>query len=89
MTEAPRTIESAVATANDYLNRRAKRNGAETNAGADESPLAIALESIKASVNGQRAAAIAEKWMRDASREAIESNEEQWERCQEEFGAKE
>jgi hypothetical protein len=83
LTEATRTIESAVATANDYLNRRAKRDG------AGESPLAIALASIKASVNGQRAAAIAEKWMHDASREAVGSDEERWERCREEFGAKE
>ena len=89
LTEATRTIESAVATANDYLNRRAKRDDAETNAGAGESPLAIALASIKASVNGQRAAAIAEKWMHDASREAVGSDEERWERCREEFGAKE
>ena len=87
LTEATRTIESAVATANEYLNRRAERDGAETNAGAGESPLAIALESIKASVNGQRAAAIAEKWQHDASREAVETDEEQWERCREEFGA--
>jgi hypothetical protein len=89
LTEATRTIESAVATANEYLKCRAKRDDAETNAGAGECPLAIALESIKAGVNGQRAAAIAEKWMHDASHEAIESNEEQWERCREEFGAKE
>ena len=89
LTEATRTIESAVATANEYLNRRAERDGAETNAGAGESPLAIALESIKASVNGQRAAAIAEKWMHDASHEAIESSEEQWEQCREEFLANE
>jgi hypothetical protein len=89
LTEATRTIESAVATANEYLKCRAKRDDAETNAGAGECPLSIALESIKASVNGQRAAAIAEKWMHDASHEAIESDEEQWERCREEFGAKE
>jgi hypothetical protein len=89
LTEATRTIESAVATANEYLNRRAKRDGAETNAGAGESPLAITLESIKASVNGQRAAAVAEKWMHDASREAVGSDEERWERCREELLAKE
>ena len=88
MTEATRTIESAVATANEYLNRRAGRDGAGKR-GAAECHLAIALESIKAGDNGQRAAAIAEKWMHDASREAIESDEEQWERCREEFGAKE
>jgi hypothetical protein len=89
LTEATRTIESAVVTANEYLKCRAVRAGANTNGGTGESPLSIALESIKASVNGQRAAAIAEKWMHDASHEAIESDEEQWERCREEFGAKE
>jgi hypothetical protein len=38
--------------------------------------------------NGHRAAAIAQKWHRDACHEAVESDEEQWERCREEFGAK-
>ena len=89
LTEAVRTIESAVVTANDYLKHRAKRAGAGTNGGAGESNLAIGLEYIKASANGQRAAAIAEKWHRDASHEAIESDEENWERCREEFGARE
>jgi hypothetical protein len=51
--------------------------------------LAIGLESIKAGANGQRAAAIAEKWHRDASHEANESDEAKWERCREEFGARE
>ena len=83
LTEASRTIESAVATANEYLNRRAGRDGA----GADESKLAIALETIKAGAKGKRAAAIAEKWHRNASHEAIESDEEKWERCRAEFGA--
>jgi len=87
LTEAARTIESAVVTANDYLNRRAVRAGAGTNGGAAENNLAIGLESIKAGANGQRAAAIAEKWQHDASREAVETDEEQWERCREEFGA--
>jgi hypothetical protein len=86
LTEAARTIESAVVTANDYLNRRTARAGASTNGGAGESPLAIALESIKADAKGKRAAAIAEKWMHDAKREAVGSAEERWERFREEFG---
>ena len=89
LTEAARTIESAVVTANDYLKHRAARGGAATNAGAGESNLLIGLESIKAGANGQRATAIAEKWLHDASREAVETDEEQWERCREEFGARE
>jgi hypothetical protein len=76
--EVTRTIESAIATANDYLNR-----------GAGERSLAISIETIKASAQGQRAAAIAEKWFNDARREAVESDEEMWERCRQEFGAKE
>ena len=88
LTEAARTIESAVATANDYLNRRAACAVASTNGGVAENNLAIGLESIKAGANGQRAATIAQKWQSDASREAVESDEEQWERCREEFGAK-
>jgi hypothetical protein len=86
LTEAARTIESAVATANDYLNRRATSAGASTNGDAVENNLAIGLESIKAGANGQRAAAIAQKWQHDACREAVETDEEQWERCREEFG---
>jgi hypothetical protein len=57
--------------------------------GAGESHLAIALETIKADAKGQRAAAIAEKWMHDAKREAVGSDEERWERFREEFGVKE
>jgi hypothetical protein len=87
LTEAARTIESAVATANDYLKHRAARDGAATNGGAVENNLAIGLESIKAGANGQQAAAIAQKWQHNASREAVETDEEQWERCREEFGA--
>jgi hypothetical protein len=87
LTEAARTIESAVVTANDYLNRRAVRAGASTNGGAVEKHLAIGLESIKAGANGQQAAAIAAKWQHDASHEAIESDEERWEQSREEFGA--
>ena len=87
LTEAARTIESAVATANDYLKHRAARDGTATNGGAVENNLAIGLESIKAGASGQRAAAIAQKWQHDASREANESDEEKWERCREEFGA--
>jgi hypothetical protein len=87
LTEAARIIESAVVTANDYLNCRAMRAGAGTNGGAAENNLAIGLESIKAGANGQRAAAIAEKWQHDASHEAIESDEERWEPSREEFGA--
>ena len=87
LTEAARTIESAVVTANEYLNLRAERDGAATNGRAGESHLAIGLESIKADANGQRATAIAEKWHHDASHEAIESDEECWELWREEFGA--
>jgi len=87
LTDATRTIESAVVTANDYLKRRAERDGAGTNGGACGSNLAIGLESIKASANGQRAADIAEKWLHDASHEAIESDAERWEQCRVEFGA--
>ena len=87
LTEAARTIESAVVTANDYLNRRATRADASTNGGAVENKLAIGLESVKAGANGQRATAIAQKWQHDASREAVETDEEQWERCRIEFGA--
>ena len=83
LTEATRIIESAVATAKDYLNRRAGRDGA----GAAENNLAIALETIKAGAKGQRAAAIAAKWMHEAKREAVGSDEERWERFREEFGA--
>jgi hypothetical protein len=89
LTEAMRTIESAVVTANDYLNRRAVRAGASTNGGAAENNLTIGLESIKAGANGQRATAIAEKWQHDASHEAIESDEAKWEQSREEFGATE
>jgi hypothetical protein len=56
LTETARTIESAIAMANEYLKRRAEFHGAETNGGACESNPAIALESIKASASGQRAA---------------------------------
>ena len=87
LTEAARTIESAVATANEYLKRRAERDGAGTNGGAGESDLVIGLESIKASASGQPAADIAEKWLHDVSIEAIESDAEQWEQWREETGA--
>jgi len=86
LTEATRTIESAIATANDYLKHRAALAVASTNGGAVENNPAIGLESIKAGANGQRAAAITQKWQHDASREAVETDEEQWERCREEFG---
>jgi hypothetical protein len=88
LTETTRIIESAVATAKDYLNRRTVRAGAGTNGGAAENNSAIALETIKADANGQRAAAIAEKWLHDASHEAVESDEARWEQCRDEFGAK-
>ncbi|HEY5504002.1 MAG TPA: hypothetical protein VIK28_02500 [Sedimentisphaerales bacterium] len=89
LTEATRTIESAVVTANEHLKSQPEHHQAETNGGTGENNLAIALESIKASASGQRADAIAEKWMNDASHEAVESDEERWERCREEFGARE
>ena len=84
-----RTIESAVATANEYLNCRAMRAGTSTNGSAGESNLAINIESIKTSASGQPAADIAEKWLHDATLEAIESDAEQWEQWREEFGANE
>jgi hypothetical protein len=86
LTEAARTIESAVVTANEYLNLRVERAGASANGGAAENNLAIGLESIKAGANGQRAATIAEKWLHDASHEAVKMDEEKWERCRKEFG---
>ncbi|MFZ0828203.1 MAG: hypothetical protein WAO02_12340 [Verrucomicrobiia bacterium] len=76
-----RTIESAVALANEYLKLRAGMNR-----GTRETSLAIALESIKASTNGQRAADIAEKWLHDVKLEALDSDEERWEQRREEFG---
>ena len=81
------SIESAVGRANEYFKRRAERGGAGTNGGARESNLAIALESVKASANGQRAAAIATKWLSDATTEAVHSDKERWEQCREELGA--
>jgi hypothetical protein len=84
LTEATRTIESAIATGNDYLKCRT-----EMNRGTCEDNFAIALESIKASANSQRAAAIAEKWLHDASHEAVKMDEEKWERCRKEYGEKE
>jgi hypothetical protein len=86
LTEATRTIESAIATANEYLKRRAELLKAEPSQAGREDKLAIALESIKASANGQRAAAIAERWMHDVSQEATETDEKKWEQCREEFG---
>jgi hypothetical protein len=84
LTETARTNEIAVATANECLKCRAELRHAERDAAECESNPAIALESIKASANGQRAAAIAQKWQHDASFEAIESDAEQWGRWREE-----
>jgi hypothetical protein len=84
LTETARTIESAVATANEYLKCRAGLLKAEPSQAGREDKLAVAIESIKASANGQRAAAIAEQWLHDASFEATETDEEQWERWREE-----
>jgi hypothetical protein len=81
LTEVARTIESAVATANEYLKRRAELRDAETNGGACESSLAITLDPITAN-------AIAEKWLEDARHEAIASDAERWEQLREEFGVK-
>ena len=86
--EVTRTIESAIATANEYFNSRPERDEAGTNGRAGERDLGISLESIKASAKGQRAAAIAEKWFNDARREAVESDEDMWEKCRQEFGTK-
>lgn len=80
LVELARTIESAVATANEYLQCCA------VSAAGDKSGLVIDLESIKVSSNGKRAAAIAAKWLRDARFEAIESEQEQWDSWREEFG---
>jgi hypothetical protein len=87
--EVTRTIESTIATANEYLNRQPERDGAGSNGGAAERIVGVNLESIKAGAQGNRAAAIAGKWFNDASREAVESEEEWWEQCQEEFAARE
>jgi hypothetical protein len=84
--ETARTIENAVVTANEYLKHRAERDGADTNGGACESNLVIGLESIKASVNGQWAAAIAAKWMNDARKEGVETDVEEFEQFREQFG---
>jgi hypothetical protein len=86
-TETARAIESAVATANEYLKRRAELCHVEPNQGAGETSPTIALESIKASAGGQRAAAIAEQWLREARDEAVEMDVVRWEQCREEFGA--
>jgi hypothetical protein len=86
--EVTRTIESAIATANEYLTRRAERDAAGTSGGAGERNLPISLVSIQTSAQGQRAAAIAEKWFNDARREAVEYDEDMWEQCRQEFGAK-
>ena len=59
------------------------------NRGTCETSLAIALESIKTSVNGQRAASIAEKWLHDVKLEALESDAERWAQRREESGAPE
>ena len=82
--ELTRTIESAVALANEYLKRRAGMNR-----GTCEDSLAIALESIKTSTNGQWAVDLAEKWLHDVKLEALESDAERWEQHREEFGAPE
>jgi hypothetical protein len=86
LTETARTIECAVATANDYLKLRAEPREAELNGSECGSILTIALESIKATAAGQRAAAIAARWLHDTRFEAIESDAEQWERWREEHG---
>jgi hypothetical protein len=85
LTETARTIESAVTTANEYLMHRAELRGAKTNVGASETNPPIALESIKATACGQRAVAIAEQWLEEATFEAIETDAEQWKRWREEF----
>lgn len=85
LNEVARTIENAVATTNEYMKCRAELRGMETDGGAGESNTAIALESIKASAAGQRAAAIAEKWLHDARHEAIESDAERWEQRRQEY----
>lgn len=87
LAETARTLESAVATANEYLKRRAELCPAEPNGGAGESNPTIPLESIKASASGPQAAVIAGKWLGDARHEAIGSDEVRWERFREEVQA--
>jgi hypothetical protein len=52
-----------------------------------EDGVAITLESIKTSANGQWAADLAEKWLHDVRLEALDSDEERWEQYREEYGA--
>ena len=78
-------IQSAVATFNDYVKSRTEQRIAETNGEPSETKLAIDLDAIQARANGQWAADIAGKWMRDASNEALESDAERWEQCREEW----
>jgi hypothetical protein len=85
LTETARVIESVIATANEYLKSRAEFHNTETDGGAGESNLAIALDAIKAGASGQWAAAISEKWMHDAREEAVELNAENWERWRETY----
>jgi len=80
LVELARTIESAVATANEYLKCCA------VSVAGDKSGLVIDLESIKVSSSGTRAVAIAAKWLRDARFEVLESDAEQWEQWRAEFG---
>jgi len=63
ITEATRTIEGVVATANEYLHPRA---------------ISIPIETIEKASQGEHAAFVAQEWIDAARLEAIESDEEQW-----------
>ena len=84
LTEAARTIESAVATANDYLNGQLDER--VTARLKTIWPSALNPSKPVPTVNGLPPSP--KNGMHDASREAIESDEEQWERCREEFSEK-
>jgi hypothetical protein len=79
--ETLRTIESAVAVANEYLACQGKERMANRNGQAIESSLIIDLECLKSNTNSRWAAAIAQKWLHDASEEAEGMNAERWESC--------
>jgi hypothetical protein len=85
LTETMRTVESAVATANEYL--QSQGHPPDGPAGPDgrtgDDNLAIALDAIKAGASGQWAAAIAENWMSDTREEAVKLDAEKWERWRE------
>lgn len=78
-------IENAVATFNEYLKRRTEFSNADSKPEGCEGTLAIAVESIKASVKS-RAVAIAKDWLRQAKEDAEGMTPERLERWREELG---